>query len=65
MLLYVDKDELNELYEALVVYNAEYKHFTENHKSPKLEQKIRRIEDILNKITYECMYYSDTIEDVK
>lgn len=65
MLLYVDKDELNEIYEALVIYNTEYKQFRELHKTPKLEQKIQRIEKLLNKITYECMYYGDTIDDVK
>ena len=55
MLLYVNKDELEELYKAMLVY---YANFNANKNIPdkeKYAKRMEKIEELLNKITYECM----------
>ena len=58
MLLYVNKDELNELYQAMIVYYADFKANKNIPDKDKYAKRIEKIEKLLNKITYECMYYS-------
>lgn len=59
MLIYLTKSELDEIYKALMFYehyqNDERKYMSYY----KFLSRKQRIEDLLNKITDECMYYSD------
>lgn len=58
MLIYLTKDELNEVYKALMFY---YHNYQDNSRYTSVDhfiEKRDKIEDLLNKITHECMYYS-------
>ena len=56
MLLYVNKDELEELYKAMLVYYANFKANKNIPDKEKYAKRMEKIEELLNKITYECMY---------
>lgn len=58
MLIYVTKDELDEIYKALMLYYHNYKDNSRYESIEYFLEKRDKIEDLLNKITYECMYYS-------
>lgn len=55
MLLYVNKDELEELYKAMLVYYANFKANKNIPDKEKYAKRMEKIEELLNKITYECM----------
>lgn len=55
MLLYVNKDELEELYKAMLVYYANFKANKNIPDKQKYAKHTEKIEELLNKITYECM----------
>lgn len=56
MLLYVNKDEIEELYKAMLVYYANFKANKNISDKEKYAKRMEKIEELLNKITYECMY---------
>lgn len=56
MLLYVNKDEIEELYKAMLVYYANFKANKHIPDKEKYAKRMEKIEELLNKITYECMY---------
>ncbi len=56
MLVYFNKDELNELYKALMIYYHNVSDWVETNNQPTVN--LEKIESLLNKITYECMMQS-------
>lgn len=59
MLIYLTKSELDEIYKALMLYEHYQNEESKYMSYYKFLSRKQRIEDLLNKITDECMYYSD------